>query len=157
MKIQSINTYAPKNLNFKAKRKVNPYYEGYKIPRGANYEILKGLDSDLAEEKPEILINSRKGDILPEREKIFYSRIPYAINDAKAFVEEHPQFEYDDICQDLILILLLKSSTDIKVNDFINSYYGKVYTNYKESYFEDLIKKYNKIDIEPLSKYNNVI
>ncbi len=145
MKINNINAvnYGRFTQSFKSKPKeFNPYYDGSKVAKGANYEIIDSLDLKREKTINELREAKAKGtDISEDREKLIYSRIPTALEDAKEFVNSHPQFDYDDICQELIAIVIRKTDSEL-ASDSGYYFFAQGYTYAKNKYFDRLLSNY---------------
>ena len=135
MKITAINfnTSFPK-LQFASKKNKPPEPQ---TPHGADYSMLD--TSDLLTRSATEIKNMRSSgdDISIDREKLILSRISKAQKDAKKFVEEHPEFCYDDVLQDLICFVVECTDIDLK-SDRLK--YTQGYQNGRDRYFERLIK-----------------
>ena len=90
-------------------------------------------------------------DISIDREKLILSRISKAQKDAEKFVEEHPEFCYDDVLQDLICFVIKCTDRDIQSDRLM---YGSSYQHRRDDYFDKLIKNQSSEEalINELSK-----
>ena len=93
-------------------------------------------------------------DISIDREKLILSRISKAQKDAEKFVEEHPEFCYDDVLQDLICFVIKCTDRDIQSDRLM---YGSSYQQRRDDYFDKLIKNQSSEEalINELSVYTN--
>ena len=152
MKITAINfnTSFPK-LQFASKKNKPPEPQ---TPHGADYSMLD--TSDLLTRSATEIKNMRSSgdDISIDREKLILSRISKAQKDAEKFVEEHPEFCYDDVLQDLICFVIKCTDRDIQSDRLM---YGSSYQQRRDDYFDKLIKNQSSEEalINELSVYTN--
>ena len=138
----NFNTSFPK-LQFASKRNKPPELQ---TPYGADYEVLDTLDLTRSTNIPQMKERLKSGDdISIDREKLIYSRISKAKKDAEKFVEEHPEFSYDDVLQDLICFIVKSTDADLQSGSNI---YGSGYQSKRDKYFDKLIN--NQSDEEAL-------
>ena len=123
------------NIGFTSKKLQDCDY----MPFGVDYGVLTPFYTKRAK-TVQNLINDAKNDIniSKDRDALVYRRVKIAIHDAKEFVSKNPQFEYDDICQDLIL--LLTEATDKELNNEISYSASIYYAHKKRDYFANLLK-----------------
>lgn len=112
---------------------------------GANYsDMLEGLN--LSRERTifqlrEAIQNGE--DISQDREKLILSRLPKAIRDAEKFCRKNPQFNIEDVEQDLIHIVI--RATDGELNSNSQNYkYNPNYEMMKSRHFEKMFKNERK-------------
>ena len=107
--IQSFSTYTKKNINFCSKKQ-----EKNPIVYGINYDTVDFSQQQVRGIGKLIQKNLDGDDISATREALIYSRMKSAIMDAEKFIAMYPQFEFNDICQDLILLVI--NSTNKELN-----------------------------------------
>ena len=88
------------NINFSARK------NEYTVPYGIDYSSIDEYHrSDFS--KSEIALASQEGKLTQEMiEEMIMNRIPKTLSHAQKFVLEHPEFEEDDIAQQLILLVV---------------------------------------------------
>ena len=110
---------------------------------GADYSDIevnkdKTIIDLIAEAKNGINVKQNRNDII-------LKRIRTAERDAKKFISAFPRFDYNDICQDLILIM--SESTDREINGLTSNSMIE-YAKKKKIYFEKLL--HSDYMIEPM-------
>ena len=140
MKILAIN-----NISFakKAKKADTNNKHGFRMPRGAAYSELKDLNLKRSRTIPEIaLAQANNEDVSQDIEKLILSRIQKAQKDAEAFCREHPEFSYDDVCQDLVIYVVKETKRAIKKRN--NNIFGPGYEMERKRYFKRILKAQEK-------------
>ena len=112
----------------------------------ANYpDMLRGLD--LAREKTvaEMREARQRGeDISSDREKLILSRIPRALSDAETFCQQNPQFNREDVEQDLVHIVI--RATDWNLNqEGEYDIFASSFEIQKDYYFKRILEQEKKI------------
>lgn len=138
--------------SFKSNNKnINPNHDDLEIVHGTNYDMLDSFelkrDKSIVELK-EALKNGE--DISQDRDKLIYSRMKKVISDAKEFSDKHPQFNYDDICQELLLIAIKATDAELR-SDSEKPLYPSYYEKIKNYFFNKIItQKENNGDAEKI-------
>ncbi len=147
----NFNTTFPK-LQFAGKRNKLPEPQ---TPCGADYGMLGEFDLTRSANILQMKSLKKSGDdISIDREKLILSRISKAQKDAEKFVEEHPEFCYDDVLQDLICFVIKCTDRDMQSDRLM---YGSSYQQRRDDYFDKLIKDQNREEtlINELPVYTN--
>lgn len=146
------------------------------VIHGANYDELKNIDTSRTRTIPELKRDIKDGkDVSSDRAKLILSRVNKALSDAEIFAENHPEFDKDDIKQDLIRIVVEKTTKNLNSNNDTDTF-NQAYQYAKENYFSKLLEnssreipatiKKDRSDIDPIeiiekeelkNKINNTI
>ena len=123
-------------------RKGVPQRKNEDTPQGIDYSSVNTLDLHRDRTIAEISIAAKNGeDISADRNKLICSRISKAMADAGLFVSEYPEYNLDDVTQDLILFIVHATDYEIKSGKHI---FGPDYVNLRNNYFEKLTKKLDR-------------
>lgn len=140
MKINAINYSfsfgkpTEQKVNFQGKRNSNG------IIYGMNYDELTADDFTRGVTIPEIKeMKKADEDISEYRKKLILSRIPAVLEDAEEFCSKHPQFDFDDISQSLILLMVKRTDTGLR--NFKDDYNdGSNYSSSRDWYLNKLLR-----------------
>lgn len=143
--INDVYNLSNRKYSIKSGKKISPDNKIYTIPTGVNYDILN--DMDLTRERTVYqmaIAKAKSGDISEEREKLILSRIKTAQDDAAEFCRQHHQFDYDDVCQDLITYVV--KMTDSSLNSILDNStkYWHDYSVSKKRYFQKLLDQHSE-------------
>ena len=125
--------------------KADTFSAGYRKEKddniyGADYSILNPSYTKRTKIIPELVQDNMNGiDISEDRDALILSRVKTATKQAKAFIQAHPQFDYNDICQDLITIII--DCTDKELSGESSVPAPIEYANRKNNYFKQLLIK----------------
>ena len=157
LSVSAIGNIYSKNINCLSKRNVSALYRNKDCSfKGVNYDEIDTLDLSRTRTISQMSKDKKEGmDISQDREKLILSRVKKAQNDARIFVEDNPQFNYDDICQDLILMVVELTDANLDKDNENNSF-GPNYANKRNGYFSNLLKQ-EKIDEEINAKLASII
>lgn len=112
-----------------------------KIPYGADYSCIKSMDTKKSKTIPELKKSIGRGeDISEDRDKLILSRVKIATEDASEFVSKHPEFDVNDIEQELIKLIIEVTDKDLKSpNDKV--LFAMSYAHVRDSYFNKILKQ----------------
>ena len=148
--INSLMFFASKNKKF------NPYYDGSKIAHGVNYEILDSFELKREQIISEMKEANKKGkDISADREKLIYSRVNIALKDAEEFIKKYPHFNYDDIAQELVALVVKHTDKELASNSK-SSVFSPDYASARDEYFRKLLL-FQKEEQDILTEYSSEI
>lgn len=163
-KLSGANRKAP-TLNYEIKDTIS---FGSKIsektsPMQANYpDMLAAVNTRRTRTISEVKEALRRGeDISQDRDRLILSRLPRALRDAKEFAAEHPEFDPEDIGQDLIRIVIEKTDRELEMESE-SSTFGVLYARTRGLYFDKILKQENKMqgishDIETIKQPHEIV
>lgn len=140
-RINNINIFKTKiqtnKINFTA-RKDEPITDTFET---IDYREINSIDKRRSKKIDELKEDYKNGiDITEDKDKLIFSRIQIAIEDAKKFLEDYPEFESEkeDIVQTLIYYIVEKTEEELNGK---NKNFTSNYRRTKDIFFENLLKK----------------
>ena len=140
--IPKSNINAIKNNAVSFCKKQNKYTT---VPCGTEYSALASSMTLRTKTIPELTKDVKDSkDISKDRDALICSRIKIAMKDAKAFKESHNQFDYDELCQELILFLI--EATDKELCSGTTAPAATIYAKKRDIYFKNLLEADRRTD-----------